>query len=132
MDYETTAADAAMGGEDGNRETNAAENEIGAEGRPAAAAMVQSGERFRSWVAYRGTGYERLTDDKDKLLVIKFRDKPSGEILELIKKAGFRYQPEYFGQTKVWTRRNDFEGRQVVEQVEARLRGDSQTKSAER
>jgi hypothetical protein len=88
-----------------------------------APSATDSRRRFRSWVAYRASGYERLTDEKSRLIVLKFRDKPSGETLELIKEAGFRYQPEYFGQTKVWTCRNDFEGRQRVEQLGFQLRG---------
>ncbi len=80
-------------------------------------------ERFRSWVTDRGNGYERLTDDKAKLLVLRFTNKPAAEVLDKLKAAGFRYQPEYFGQQKVWTRRNDFEGRLKVEELEKQVRG---------
>ena len=80
-------------------------------------------ERFRSWVTDRVTGYERLTDEQARLIVVKFHDRPPQELLDKLKEAGFRYQPEYFGQAKVWTRRNDFEGREQVKAIEAALRG---------
>jgi hypothetical protein len=80
-------------------------------------------KRFRSWVTDRATGYERFVDEKEKLIVLKFRNKPSMDILDLINNAGFRYHTEYFGHAKVWTQRNDFAGREQVKAIEAALRG---------
>ena len=81
--------------------------------------------RFRAWVTDSKNGYQRLTDDQAGQIVLKFKDKPEPELVEQLKDAGFRYQQEYFGQRKVWTRRNDFEGRLQVEQLEAGIRGQS-------
>jgi hypothetical protein len=79
--------------------------------------------RFRFWVQDVTNGYDRLTDEKAKMIVLKFHAKPSPEILAIVKEAGFRYQPEYFGQQKVWTRKNDFEGRELIDGIEAAVRG---------
>ena len=80
-------------------------------------------DRFRSWVTDRSAGYERLTDEKANQLVLKFVNKPESDVLDKLKDAGFRYQPDYFGHKKVWTRRNDFEGRERLRDVEAIVRG---------
>ncbi len=97
------------------------------DGRPerSSAADKATGEtdRFRSWVTDRGAGYERFVDDKAQLLVLRFAEKPADDALAKLKAAGFRYQPEYFGQQKVWTRRNDFEGRLRLEEIEKQVRG---------
>jgi hypothetical protein len=81
------------------------------------------GERFRSWATYRANGYERLTDETNKLIVLVFQEKPSQETLDKLKDGGFRYQPEYHGLKKVWTRPNDFEGREQVKAIEETFRG---------
>ena len=78
--------------------------------------------RFRSWSIRKDVGYEKLTDQKRGLLVLKFTQKPTDELLATIKDAGFRYSPDYEGQGKVWLRRNDYEGRLQVEKIEAALR----------
>jgi len=79
--------------------------------------------RFRSWVTDRAAGYERLTDEESRLLVVHFARKPDSETLEKLKAAGFRYHASYFGQRQVWTRRNDFEGRLRLEEIEGHVRG---------
>jgi hypothetical protein len=81
------------------------------------------GERFRSWVTDRARGYERLTDETAKLIVLVFQEKPGQETLDKLKDGGFRYRPEYFGLKKVWTRANDFAGREQVKSFETALRG---------
>lgn len=78
--------------------------------------------RFRSWSFRNASGYEKLTDTKRGLLVLKFRDRPSQEILDAVKDGGFQYHPNYEDQGKVWLRRNDFEGRIQVEKIEMMLR----------
>jgi hypothetical protein len=92
-----------------------------AEANPAEA--PERDRRFRSWVTDRANGYERLTDEKGRQIVLKFAEQPSEGIRAKLKEAGFRFQPEYFGERKVWTRRNDFEGKLQVEQLEAAIRG---------
>ena len=79
--------------------------------------------RFRSWVNDREAGYERMTDEQARLLVIRFAQKPAADVLEQLKDAGFRYQAAYFGQQKVWTRKNDFEGRLRLQDIETQVRG---------
>lgn len=88
-----------------------------------ASTTLSAADRFHSWVTDRSAGYERLTDQKEKLLVLKFRDKPTTDVLDKLKEAGFRYQPDYFGHKKAWTRRNDFEGRVRLAEVEKMIRG---------
>lgn len=82
-------------------------------------------ERFRSWVKINTAGYERWSDELKRLIVLQFATKPDEEILKRLKASGFRYQAEYFGKEKVWTRRHDFEGRVLAEQLEADLRAKS-------
>ena len=79
--------------------------------------------RFRAWVTDHVHGYERFTDEKARQLVLKFAGKPSEATLTQIKDAGFRYQADYFGKQKVWTRPNDFEGRLRLEEIEKSIRG---------
>lgn len=86
----------------------------------------QSRPRFRSWVRLNSAGYERLSDDVARNIVIRFAEKPDAAILDQVKAAGFHYQPEYFGLEKVWMRRGDYEGRVQAEAIEATLRQKSQ------
>ena len=88
--------------------------------------------RFRSWTVRNASGYEKLTDNKRGLLVLKFHDRPSDEILNAVKDGGFQYHPDYENQGKVWLRRNDFEGRVQVDKIEAILRQQEQGPGAER
>ena len=88
--------------------------------------------RFRSWTVRNASGYEKLTDNKRGLLVLKFNDRPSDEILIAVKDGGFQYHPDYEGQGKVWLRKNDFEGRVQVDKIEAALRQQEQRAGAER
>ena len=90
---------------------------------PSAAKATAEANRFRSWVTDRGAGYERLTDEKANQIVLKFANRPEADVLDKLKEAGFRYQAEYFGEKKAWTRRNDFEGRVRLEEIEAMVRG---------
>ena len=78
--------------------------------------------RFRSWTINRAAGYERLSDSKRGQILVKFADRPSDEIREVIKQAGFRYDPDYEHQGKVWHRRNDFEGRVAADRIDALVR----------
>ena len=78
--------------------------------------------RFRSWSIRTDQGYEKLTDSKRGLLVLKFTKKPSDEILDTIKDAGFQYAASYEDQGKVWLRKNNYEGRLQVEKIEMLLR----------
>ncbi len=82
--------------------------------------------RFRSWTIRTASGYEKLTDTKRGLLVLKFHDRPSEEILNAVKDGGFQYHPDYEDQGKVWLRKNDFEGRLQVDKIEAALRHQEQ------
>ncbi len=75
--------------------------------------------RFRSWTVRSTSGYEKLTDTKRGLLVLKFHDRPTQDILNAVKDGGFLYHPDYEGQGKVWLRKNDFEGRVQVDKIEA-------------
>jgi hypothetical protein len=79
--------------------------------------------RFRGWYTNTQIGYRRMTDEIAKLIVVKFNERPNDEVVARLKEAGFRYQPEYFGQEKVWTRPNNFEGRELVDRFEAILTG---------
>jgi hypothetical protein len=90
--------------------------------QPSSAAPTEK-NRFRSWVTDDQSGYQRLTDEQNRLIVLKFSGKPEQDILTMLKEAGFRYQPEYFGQQRVWTRRNDFEGRVRAQEIETVVRG---------
>jgi hypothetical protein len=96
--------------------------ELRAEQPPAPQTTAET-NRFRSWVTDHAAGYERLTDEKAKLLVLKFGNKPDSEVLDKLKEAGFHYQPDYLGQKKVWTRRNDFESRLRLQEIESMVRG---------
>lgn len=82
--------------------------------------------RFRSWTIRTTSGYEKLTDAKRGLIVLKFHDRPSSEILNAVKDAGFKYSPDYEDQDKVWLRKNDFEGRVQVDKIETILRQQEQ------
>ena len=88
--------------------------------------------RFRCWTVRTASGYEKLTDNKRGLLVLKFHDRPSEEILNAVKDGGFQYSPDYEGQGKAWLRKNDFEGRVQVDKIEAALRQQEQGAGAER
>lgn len=88
--------------------------------------------RFRSWTVRTASGYEKLTDNKRGLLVLKFHDRPSEEILAAVKDGGFQYHPNYEDQGKVWLRKNDFEGRVQVDKIEGALRQQEQGAMAER
>jgi hypothetical protein len=63
-----------------------------------------------------------MTDEQNNKLVLKFAQQPAAEILAALKEGQFRYQAEYFGQRRVWIRRNDFEGRLLAEQIESQWR----------
>ena len=78
--------------------------------------------RFRSWSIRTDQGYEKFTDSKRGLLVLKFAKRPAGEILDTLKVSGFRYAAEYEDQGKCWLRKNDYEGRLQVEKIEMLLR----------
>ena len=78
--------------------------------------------RFRSWTINRAAGYERLSDSKRGQILVKFADRPSDEIRDVLKQAGFRYDPDYEHQGKVWHRRNDFEGRISADRIDALVR----------
>ena len=78
--------------------------------------------RFRSWTINRAVGYERLSDSKRGQILVKFADRPSDDIREILKQAGFRYDPDYENQGKVWHRRNDFEGRVSADRIDALVR----------
>jgi len=39
-------------------------------------------------------GYRRMTDEIAKLIVVKFNEQPSAEIIARLKEAGFRFRPE--------------------------------------
>ena len=82
--------------------------------------------RFRSWTVRTVSGYEKMTDTKRGLFVLKFHDRPSQEILNALKDGGFQYHPDYEDQGKVWLRKNDFEGRVQVDKIEAVLRQQEQ------
>ena len=70
---------------------------------------------------FRKGDLAKITDMQELLPLVN--SKPDAELLSKLKDAGFRFQPEYFGQRKVWTRRNDFEGRMRLEEIEAAARG---------
>jgi hypothetical protein len=99
---------------------------------PSDSAAAPQKDRFRSWVTDTAKGYERLTDEQARQIVLKFTGKPDAEVLSMLKDAGFHFQPEYFGQRKVWTRRNDFEGRMRLEEIEAAVRGNAAEQEATR
>ena len=88
--------------------------------------------RFRSWTVRNASGYEKLTDNKRGLLVLKFHDRPSQEILNAVKDGGFQYHSDYEDQGKVWLCKNDFEGRVQVDKIEAIIRQQEQGVMAER
>ncbi len=88
--------------------------------------------RFRSWSTRIDQGYEKLTDQKRGLLVLKFTKRPADEILDTLKAAGFQYAPDYENQGKTWLRRNDHEGRLQVEKIEMLLREIGEQQGAER
>ena len=54
------------------------------EERPAAKAAPEA-DRFRSWITDRSTNYEHLTDEKSRLLVLKFGNKPEPDVLDKLK-----------------------------------------------
>jgi hypothetical protein len=83
---------------------------------------VEDGKQFRSWVVDTALGFTRLTDDINHRIVLQFEKKPEPEILTAMKTAGFQYKPDYFGQKNCWVRRNDFEGRMQVENLEKMLK----------
>lgn len=74
--------------------------------------------RFRSWVVDSGRGYTRLTDVDNRCIVLQFDKKPSPDVLEAVKGAGFQFRPDYHGQQNCWVRANNFEGRQHLESIE--------------
>ena len=88
--------------------------------------------RFRSWTIRTESGYEKLTDTRRGLLVLKFHDRPTQDILDAVKDGGFQYHPDYEDQGKVWFRKNDFEGRAQVDKIEAVLRQQEQGPGAMR
>lgn len=88
--------------------------------------------RFRTWTIRTESGYEKLTDTRRGLLVLKFHDRPTQDILDAVKDGGFQYHPDYEDQGKVWFRKNDFEGRAQVDKIEAVLRQQEQGPGAMR
>jgi hypothetical protein len=125
----TMAAEAAVATEtDGvaTRQPEAMPVELPAESDGHATGIAEAkptGNRFRGWYSNKDIGYQRLTDEIAKLIVLKFDERPSEEVVARVKEAGFRYRPQYFGQQKVWTRPNNFEGREQVGKLEAFLTG---------
>jgi hypothetical protein len=83
----------------------------------------ENDERLFCWVIDQVAGYERLTDRESQMMVIRFRDKPNQNTLDLLKRANFEFQAEYLGLKEVWTRKDDFEGREQVKAIEAAVRG---------
>lgn len=79
-------------------------------------------KQFRSWVVADDLGYTRLTDEVNGRIVLQFAEKPAAEILAAIKRAGFEFKPNYYGQKNCWVRHNDFEGRLQVENLEKSLK----------
>ena len=86
------------------------------------AARRDGRDRFRSWVTAAQHGFSKLTDDERQRLVLLFDEKPADEVIAAMKGAGFQYHPDYHGHKHAWTRRNDYEGRLLVEALEKLIR----------
>lgn len=79
-------------------------------------------ERFRSWVTDTARGYARWSDNEYQRIVLQFNERPSQEILAVVKEAGFNFQPDYCGMKNAWVRRNDYTGRVRVDAIEKLIR----------
>jgi hypothetical protein len=74
----------------------------------------------RSWTRDLVLGYQVLSDERLKVLVLKFDEKPAEEILDLVKSKGLKYR-ELLDHGRAWVIKNDWEGRTLMEQIDQEL-----------
>jgi hypothetical protein len=74
----------------------------------------------RSWSRDLILGYQILTDDRLKLIVLRFDERPADAVLAMVKDMGFKYR-ELREHGRVWVTPNDWEGRTLTDQLEQEL-----------
>lgn len=94
--------------------TAAESNPTTADGKPGSRPHV------RSWTRDYALGYQILTDDLLKVIVVRFDQKPADEVLEMVKAKGFKYR-ELREHGRVWVTKNDWEGRTLTDQLDQEL-----------
>ncbi|MGL6076767.1 MAG: hypothetical protein ACRC8S_21655 [Fimbriiglobus sp.] len=75
---------------------------------------------IRSWSRDLVLGYQILTDDRLKLIVLRFDERPADTVLAMVKDMGFKYR-ELREHGRVWVTPNDWEGRTLTDQLEQQL-----------
>lgn len=75
---------------------------------------------IRSWSRDLVLGYQVLTDDRLRLIVLRFDERPADAVLAMVKDRGFKYR-ELREHGRVWVTPNDWEGRTVTDQLEQDL-----------
>lgn len=75
---------------------------------------------IRSWSRDFVLGYQILTDDRLKLIVLRFDERPADTVLGMVKDMGFKYR-ELREHGRVWVTPNDWEGRTLTDQLELQL-----------
>lgn len=75
---------------------------------------------IRSWSRDFVLGYQILTDDRQKLIVLRFDERPADAVLAMVKDRGFKYR-ELREHGRVWVMTNDWEGRTLTDQLEQDL-----------
>jgi hypothetical protein len=75
---------------------------------------------IRSWSRDFVLGYQILTDERLKLIVLRFDERPADAVLAMVKDRGFKYR-ELREHGRVWVTPNDWEGRTLTDQLEQEL-----------
>lgn len=75
---------------------------------------------IRSWSRDLILGYQVLTDDRLKLIVLRFDERPADAVLAMVKDRGFKYR-DLREHGRVWVTPNDWEGRTLTDQLEQEL-----------
>lgn len=74
----------------------------------------------RSWTRDYALGYQILTDDLLKVIVVRFDQRPADAVLEMVKAKGFKYR-DLREHGRVWVTKNDWEGRTLTDQLDQDL-----------
>ncbi|VTS07962.1 hypothetical protein [Tuwongella immobilis] len=75
---------------------------------------------IRSWCQDHSLGYELLTDARLQVIVLRFDERPTDAVRELVKSKGFRYR-DLRDHGRVWVLPNNWEGRTLMMQLDQEL-----------
>jgi hypothetical protein len=110
----------ALAGRDETQPAQVAPPAAANEPRSADAAKPGPHPYIRSWTRDFVLGYQILTDDRLRVIVLRFDDRPADEVLEMVKAKGFKYR-ELREHGRAWVTDNDWEGRTLTDQLDQEL-----------